>query len=83
MLIHINLEEFEKDFQEPWKAQLIKSPSIDYYTNSIHGWFYGRDVIIFKDYGFVNDNKSNTYDLSCGAAGITISITKPKQYYFV
>jgi|TARA_B110000503_G_C7037862_1_gene366920 hypothetical protein len=76
MLIHINVEEFEKDFQEPWKARLIKFPSIDYATNCIHGWFENKDIIIFKfnNYGFVNDNKSNTYSLSSGDAGITILI---------
>ncbi len=78
MLIHIGLNEFEKDFQNPWKSQLIKSPSIDYATNAIHGWFEGKDVIIFKfkDYGFINDNKSNVYHLSCGMAGITVLIDK-------
>jgi|TARA_R110000803_G_scaffold196743_1_gene260146 hypothetical protein len=78
MLIYVGVNEFENEFKETWKLELIKSPSIDYATNAIHGWFEGKDVIIFrfKDYGFINDNKSNTYSLSCGVAGITILIEK-------
>lgn len=78
MLIYISIEEFEEEFRDNWKSELIKSPSIDYATNAIHGWFEGSDVIIFrfKDYGFLNENKSNTYNLSCGGAGITILIEK-------
>jgi lipoprotein-releasing system permease protein len=30
----------------------------------------------FKDYGFINDNRRNTYDISAGKAGITIKIDK-------
>ena len=58
MIIHITPDEFEPEFQTPWKQELIKSPNIDYATNAIHGWIEGKDVIIFrfKDYGFINDN---------------------------
>lgn len=78
MLIHIPIDELEERFREPWKVGLIKHPSIDYATNAIHGWFEGKDEIIFKfkGYGFINDNRSNTYSLSCGGAGITITIEK-------
>ena len=43
-------------------------------------WLNDEEVIIFyfKDYGFINDNKSNTYDLSVGKAGITVNIKKTK-----
>ena len=47
MIIHITPDEFEPEFQDPWKQELIKSPMIDYATNAIHGWFEGKDVIIF------------------------------------
>ena len=78
MLIHIPINELEGKFKNPWKLGLIKDTSIDYATNAIHGWFEGRDEIIFKfkDYGFINNNKSNTYSMSCGEAGITILIEK-------
>ena len=78
MLVHISIFELEERFKKPFKLGLIKDPSIDYATNAIHGWFENEDVIIFKfkDYGFINDNRSNTYSLSCGKAGITIIIEK-------
>lgn len=81
MIIHITPDEFEPEFQTPWKQELIKSPNIDYATNAIHGWIEGKDVIIFrfKDYGFINDNRFNTRELSVGPAGITLLITKTRE----
>lgn len=78
MLIHILPEEFEEGMDVLWKAEQIKSPAIDYATNCVHGWFEGKDVIVFrfKPYGFINDNRFNTYDISYGRAGITINIKK-------
>jgi hypothetical protein len=78
MLIHIGVEELEENFRSCWKAGLISNPHIDYATNAIHGWFENEDSIIFKfkDYGFIHDNKFNTYNISSGAAGITIQIIK-------
>jgi hypothetical protein len=78
MIIHITVSEFEPEFRKPWIAKLIERPHIDYATNAIHGWFEGKDVIIFrfKGYGFINDNRENTYNLSSGSAGITIEIIK-------
>jgi hypothetical protein len=81
MIIHITPDEFEPEIQEAWKQNLIKSPMIDYATNAIHGWFEGKDVIIFrfKDYGFINDNRFSTRELSIGAAGVTLLITKTSE----
>ncbi len=78
MLIHISINELEEKFRRPFMLGLIKEPSIDYATNAIHGWFDGKDEIIFKfkDYGFMNDNRSNKYSLSSGEAGVTILINK-------
>jgi hypothetical protein len=82
MIIHISVNELEEEFRKPWKAGLITHPSIDYATNAIHGWFEGRDTIIFKfkNYGFINDNRINTYSLSSGEAGITILIESDTHY---
>ena len=78
MLVNISIFELEERFRKPWMIGLIKDRSIDYATNAIHGWFEGKDEILFKfkDYGFINDNRSNTYSISCGEAGITILIDK-------
>jgi hypothetical protein len=76
MIIHILPEEFEEGLKEPWKAGLIKSPTIDYATNCVHGRFEDKEVIVFrfKPYGFINDNRYNSYEISYGMAGITIII---------
>lgn len=78
MFIHITPDNFVEEFKEPWKQELIKSPSIDYATNAIHGWFEDKEVIIFKfkDYGWVMDNRFSGYNMSCGKEGITIQIIK-------
>lgn len=78
MLIHISVEELEEKFRSHWRAGLISHPHIDYATNAIHGWFENEDCIIFrfKDYGFINDNRHNSYNISSGAAGVTIQIIK-------
>ena len=80
MLIHIGVEELEENFRSHWRANLISHPHIDYATNAIHGWFENEDCIIFrfKDYGFIHDNRYNTYNLSAGNAGITIEIVKTR-----
>ncbi len=78
MIINILPDELESEFIESWKMGFITQPSIDYADNAIYAIFEDRQVIIFrfKDYGFINDNRRNTYDVSAGKAGITIRITK-------
>jgi hypothetical protein len=76
MLIHIQTQELEKEFINPVRNGFVLQPAIDYQTNAIHAQYEGKDVIIFKfkRYGWLNDNKFNTYNLSLGPAGITIEI---------
>lgn len=76
MLIHIQTQELEKEFINPVKYGFVSHPVIDYQTNSIHAQYEGKDVIIFhfKKYGWLNDNRYNTYNLSLGPSGITIEI---------
>jgi len=78
MIINILPDELESEFIESWKMGFITHPSIDYADNAIWAIFEGRQIIIFrfKDYGFINDNRRNVYDVSAGKAGITIRITK-------
>jgi hypothetical protein len=82
MLIVITPEELESEFQNPLKMGYITSPHIDYATNAIHAWLDEKEVIIFrfKDYGWINNNQSNKYDLSAGSAGIIIKIIKSNIY---
>lgn len=78
MVITIDTDELESEFVESWKMGFIRDPHIDYATNCIHAWFENKEVILyrFKKYGWVNDNRENTYDISAGRAGIMIKITK-------
>lgn len=78
MFIHITPDELEEEFRESWKMGHIIHPSIDYADNAIWAVFEGKLVIIFKfkDYGWINDNRRNTYEVNAGMAGITISIKR-------
>jgi hypothetical protein len=77
MLIHISPDELESEFKNSWKLGFITQPSIDYADNAIYALFEGKQIIIFrfKKYGFIMDNRYNSYDISSGKAGITIKIT--------
>lgn len=81
MIIHITPDELEEEYRIPWKLEFIKSLSIDYATNQIHGWFEGNEIVLFnfKGYGFINDNRYSTYDISYGKAGITINIINKER----
>jgi len=76
MVILIAIEELEQEFQNPLKMGYIRNPHIDYATNAIHAWLGDKELIIFrfKDYGWINDNRSNIYNISAGSAGIIIQI---------
>jgi hypothetical protein len=78
MILFIAIEELEPEFQNPLKMGYIKSPHIDYATNAIHAWFEDKEVIIFrfKNYGWINNNRFNIYNISAGSAGIVIQIIK-------
>ena len=81
MFIHITPDELEEEFRESWKLGHIIHPSIDYADNAIYAVFEGKLVTVFKfkEYGWFNDNRQNTYDISAGSAGITIHIKIPKN----
>jgi hypothetical protein len=81
MLIFIRPEELEEEFINSWKLGLITHPTIDYADNAIYGIFEGKLAIIFRfrDYGWINDNRYNSYRISSGSAGITIEIKQTKH----
>ena len=78
MIINILPDELEPEFVDSWKMGFITQPSIDYADNAIWAIFEGNNVIIFRfrEYGFINDNRYNSYDISAGKAGITIKIER-------
>ena len=78
MIINILPDELEPEFRESWKMGFITQPSIDYADNAIYANFEGKIVIIFRfnKYGWINDNRFNSYLISAGRAGITIKIER-------
>jgi hypothetical protein len=78
MIINILPDELEPEFVNSWKTGFISHPSIDYADNAIYANFEGKQVTIFRfqKYGWINDNRYNTYFVSAGTAGITIRIEK-------
>lgn len=80
MIIILSPDELEEEFRQPWKLGLISQVSLDYADNALYANFEGRQVIIlrFKNYGFLHDNRYNTYCVSSGQAGIMINITAKK-----
>jgi hypothetical protein len=78
MIINILPDELEPEFRESWKMGFITQPSIDYADNAIWAIFEDRQVTIFKfkEYGWINDNRYNSYCISAGKAGIMIRIEK-------
>jgi hypothetical protein len=78
MIINILPDELEPEFVNSWKMGFISHPSIDYADNAIYANFEGKQVTIFRfqKYGWINDNRYNTYFVSAGTAGITIRIEK-------
>lgn len=80
MIINILPDELEPEFVNSWKMGWVTNPSIDYADNAIYAVFEGKQVIIFRfsKYGWINDNRYNTYFVNVGPAGITIRIEKTK-----
>lgn len=78
MIINIQLEDLEPEFIPYFRFRSIGNLSLDYATNAIHGYLGDKEVIVFrfKDYGFIHDNRFNTYKISYGEAGITLDIRK-------
>ena len=78
MIINILPDELEPEFINSWKMGFITQPSIDYADNAIYANFENKVVIIFRfnKYGWINDNRFNSYLISAGRAGITIKIER-------
>ena len=78
MTILITPDELEEEFRESWRMGFIQQPSIDYADNAIYANFEGKQRIIFrfKDFGWINDNRFNSYTVSSGLAGIMINIIR-------
>ena len=81
MIVHISAFELEEPFKSrPSDLRRMYNLGIDYQTNSILGYLNDveYEVFRFSGYGFVNDNRFNTYTVSAGEAGILIEIIKKR-----
>ena len=78
MTLFIPLEDLASGWKAPFIYEELSGFHLDYATNAIHCWFGEEEVIIFKfkDYGWINDNRFNIYNISAGSAGIIVQITK-------
>jgi hypothetical protein len=75
MKLIIDKEEL-KEFKPLFEQGKLTNLHIDYATNAIHCWLKGEELIIFrfKDLGWINDNRYNTYNLTFNTEEITIEI---------
>lgn len=75
MKIIINKEEL-KEFKPLFEEGKFTGLHIDYATNAIHSWKGEEEFIIFrfKNFGWINDNRYNTYDLTYNTEEIIIEI---------
>jgi hypothetical protein len=75
MKIIINKEEL-KEFKTIFEEGKLIGLHLDYATNAIHCWRGQEELIIFrfKNFGWIHDNRSNTYDLTYNTEEITIEI---------
>lgn len=76
MTLLINTDDLIPEYKEKYKSGLIGNLNLDYATNALHGWLGEEDVIIFrfKNYGWIHDNKYNTYEIYAGPKEIKIEI---------
>ena len=84
MLIYIQPHELLGRFKN--NQELIESMynlGIDYETNTLDCVFEDACVPVFsfKKYGFLQDNRWSTYEISKGSAGILIEIVISKEEY--
>lgn len=81
MTIFISIDQFENEFQHPYKLRYLSNYHIDYATNSIHAVYENEEVIIFRfsNYGFFLDNRYGSYKITIGEAGALIIIEKIKS----
>jgi hypothetical protein len=79
MTITIHAEELLPEFIEDFKAGFIWHPTIDYADNAIYAVDSRKkmQVIIFyfKKFGWLNENRWNSYLVSATSDNITIEIT--------
>ena len=81
-MIHIPVCELEEPFRScPMNLNHLYNVGIDYADQTVTGVFLNQEMVLFnfKDVGFVNDNRFNTYEYSVGTAGLSFIISKIRK----
>ena len=82
MMMYIPVYELEEPFRScPMNLNHLYNVGIDYADQTVTGVFQDQEMVLFnfKDVGFVNDNRFNTYEYSVGTAGLTFIISKTRK----
>lgn len=90
MIIHIPVEELAEPWcSEPNKLENIYNTGICFWQQTItthdttekdeQGWYIEKLLISLSKYGITLDNRFNTYELSVGQGGITVTINPNKK----
>ena len=85
MIIHIPVDELEEPWcSQPEKLEHLYNTSICFWRQSItghdmleqdeQGWYVDKTLIKLSKYGLKLDNRFNTYELSVGPGGLTVTI---------
>ena len=89
MIIHISIDDIPAPYNDPLRLEHLYNVGIDYATNTIDaldktevdelGNYKYISIFHFSDWDIRISNRFNTYEISWGAAGITLSLknTKP------
>ena len=76
MVIVVQIDDIEKQFQPYFKFGTVKSLSVDYATNAIHGYIGDEENIVFRfdKWGIRLDNRKNSHIVTGGPGGILIQV---------
>ena len=82
MLLYIPVTDCTEQIREkPYLLTDMYNLGIDYATNDITGYYKDKEyrVVLFENYGIKLDNRWNTYEITCGSAGIMIEILTTRK----
>ena len=90
MIIHIPIEELSEPWRsEPEKLEQIYNTGICFWQQTVttqdrteqdaQGWYIEKLLVNLSKYGINLDNRFNTYELSVGLGGLTITIPPNKK----
>ena len=90
MIIHIPVEELDEPWcSQPEKLEHLYNTSLCFWQQTVtghdnlekneQGWYVEKLLIKLSKYGLQLDNRFNTYKLSVGPGGLTITIPPNKK----